>query len=342
MEIKKIYFDMDGVLADFARGVREICRLEPVSQNAKNNDSAKEDRMWNAIRDAGHFYDKLELMPGAKEMFDALYNRYGDKCEILTGIPKPKRGIDSAGDDKKAWVKRLLSDKIKVNIVYREEKARFCTGKDCILIDDFTKNIREWEAMGGTGILNNSAGETMAELEKLGILGKSNIVLIGMPASGKSTVGVILAKMLGKDFLDTDLVIQQREHALLCEIIEQRGVDAFLKSEEEAALSISPVNTVIATGGSVVYSEKAMQYLSGIATVIYLKADKDEITRRLRNIKERGVVLRDGENFDDMYDHRSVLYEKYADIVIEEDGSGIEGTIGKISLSCNRGRLGVG
>jgi shikimate kinase len=192
--------------------------------------------------------------------------------------------------------------------------------------------------MGGTGILNNSAGETMAELEKLGILGKSNIVLIGMPASGKSTVGVILAKMLGKDFLDTDLVIQQREHALLCEIIEQRGVDAFLKSEEKAALSVSPVNTVIATGGSVVYSEKAMQYLSGIATVIYLKADKDEITRRLRNIKERGVVLKDGENFDVMYDHRSVLYEKYADIEIEEDGSGIEGTIGKIILSCCKKR----
>ena len=169
MEIKKIYFDMDGVLADFARGVKEICGLEPISQNAKNNDSAEEDRMWNAIRDAGHFYDKLELMPGAKEMFDALYLRYGDRCEILTGIPKPKRGIDSAGDDKKAWVKRLLSKDIKVNIVYREEKARFCTGKDCILIDDFDKNIREWEAMGGTGIMNVTADESMAELKKLGI-----------------------------------------------------------------------------------------------------------------------------------------------------------------------------
>ena len=330
MEIKKIYFDMDGVLADFARGVKEICGLEPISQNAKNNDSAEEDRMWNAIRDAGHFYDKLELMPGAKEMFDALYLRYGDRCEILTGIPKPKRGIDSAGDDKKAWVRRLLSKDIKVNIVYREEKARFCTGKDCILIDDFDKNIREWEAMGGTGIMNVTADESMAELKKLGIIGKSNIVLIGMPASGKSTVGVILAKMLGMDFLDTDLVIQQREHALLCEIIEQRGVESFLKCEESAVLSVCPVKTVIATGGSVVYSEKAMQHLADIATIVYLKAGKDEIVRRLRNIKERGVVLKDGEQFDDMYDHRSVLYGKYADIVIDESGSDIEGTIEKI------------
>ena len=333
MKVKKIYFDMDGVLADFGRGVRELCGLEPISQGAKNNDSAEEDRMWNAIKDSGHFYDKLELMPGAKELFDAIYKRYGDKCEILTGIPKPKRGIDSAGDDKKAWVKRLLSKDIKVNIVYREEKARFCTGKDCILIDDFDKNIREWEAMGGTGVLSICANETCTELEKLGIIGKSNIVLIGMPASGKSTVGVILAKILGKSFLDTDLVIQQRESALLCEIIEKSGVDGFLNAEEKAVLSISPYNTVIATGGSVVYSDKAMRHLSEIATVIYLKVSKEEISHRLRNIRERGVVLKDGESFDDMYDHRSVLYEKYADIVIEEDGSDIEETIVKIQNS---------
>lgn len=169
MTVKKIYFDMDGVLADFERGVKEICGLEPISQNVKNNDSAKENEMWEAIRAAGHFYDRLELMPGAKEMFDAVYGKYGDKCEILTGIPKPKRGIDSAADDKKAWVKRLLSKDIKVNIVYREEKPRFCTGKDCILIDDFEKNIREWETIGGTGILNKSAAETMDKLRKLGM-----------------------------------------------------------------------------------------------------------------------------------------------------------------------------
>ena len=86
MKVKKIYFDMDGVLADFERGVREICCLEPIPQDAKNNDSQAEVEMWEAIRKAGNFYDRLELMPGAKEMFDAVYGKYGDKCEILTGI----------------------------------------------------------------------------------------------------------------------------------------------------------------------------------------------------------------------------------------------------------------
>ena len=170
MEVKKIYFDMDGVLADFERGVRELCGLEPISQNVKDNDSTEEDNMWRAIKEVGHFYNKLEFMPGAKEMFDAVYGRYGDKCEILTGIPKPKRGIESSGEDKKAWMKRLLSSDIKVNIVYREEKQRFCTGKDCILIDDLEKNIKEWEAMRGTGVLNITAPKTLERLKELGIL----------------------------------------------------------------------------------------------------------------------------------------------------------------------------
>ena len=170
MKIKKIYFDMDGVLADFERGVKEICGLEPISQNAKNNDSSAECEMWEAIRKTGNFYDRLELMPGAKEMFDSVYEKYGDKCEILTGIPKPKRGIITAGDDKKTWVKRLLSKDIKVNIVYREEKPQYCTGKECVLIDDFEKNIKEWEAIGGTGILNRSAADTVAKLKELGVI----------------------------------------------------------------------------------------------------------------------------------------------------------------------------
>ncbi|MCR5206533.1 MAG: hypothetical protein K6E47_16010 [Lachnospiraceae bacterium] len=170
MEVRKIYFDMDGVLADFERGVKELCGLEPIDQNADSKSQSAEDEMWKAIKDVGHFYDKLEFMPGAKEMFDAVYGRYGDRCEILTGIPKPKRGIESAGDDKKAWVKRLLSKDIKVNIVYREEKQKFCTGKDCILIDDFEKNIKEWEAMGGTGILNKNAYESIAKLKKMGLI----------------------------------------------------------------------------------------------------------------------------------------------------------------------------
>ena len=159
---------------------------------------------------------------------------------------------------------------------------------------------------------------------------KTNIVLIGMPASGKSTVGVILAKVLGKKFIDTDLVIQLREDALLADIIKEKGVEGFMKSEEEAILSVGENNTVIATGGSAVYGEKAMEHLKENGIVIYLKVEKDELFKRLKNIKERGVVLKQGETLEEMYDNRSVLYEKYADIVIEERDSTIEETIEKI------------
>lgn len=168
--VEKIYFDMDGVLADFERGVIEICGLTPPSQNAKHRKPGEDDGMWEKIRQVTHFYDYLELMPGAKEMFDAVYNRYSDKCEILTGIPKERRGIIHASEDKIKWVKRLLSDEIKVNIVYREDKPRYCTGDSCVLIDDMERNIREWKELGGTGILNVSAGDTMEQLRELRII----------------------------------------------------------------------------------------------------------------------------------------------------------------------------
>ena len=155
----------------------------------------------------------------------------------------------------------------------------------------------------------------------------NNIVLIGMPASGKSTVGVILAKILGMSFLDTDLLIQQREGMLLRDIIEQRGVEAFLQCEEEVLLSVDTENTVIATGGSAVYSESAMNTFHRAGTICYLKVERDELFRRLKNIRERGVVLRSGENLEEMYENRSRLYEKYADLVIPEEGSTIEETV---------------
>ncbi len=170
MNIEKIYFDMDGVLADFDRGVIELCGLTPLSQNSGECDKEKDDAMWAEIKKVEHFYDVLELMPGAKEMFDALRDKYGDKCEILTGIPKPKRGITDAAEDKIRWVRRLLSEDIVVNIVFSEEKPRYCTGKDCILIDDRVDNVRDWNEMGGTGILHVSAAETMEKLKSIGVL----------------------------------------------------------------------------------------------------------------------------------------------------------------------------
>ena len=168
MTVEKVYFDMDGVLADFDRGVRELCGMEAQDQGMRS--PAMDDLMWKEIKKIDHFYDRLELMPGAKEMFDAVYRACGDRCEILTGIPKERRGILTAAEDKKNWMKRILSDRIKVNICYRAEKILKCTGPGTILIDDLKKNIDEWREAGGTGILHRSAEETMNELKKLGVI----------------------------------------------------------------------------------------------------------------------------------------------------------------------------
>ena len=169
MDIKKIYFDMDGVLADFDRGVRELCNMDPLPQS-EDQPVGYDDELWSKVREAGHFYDKLEIIPGSKELFDYVYNKYGDKCEILTGVPKPRRDITTAGDDKISWVRRLLSKNIKVNIVWREDKPDYCTGKDCILIDDYELNIREWENCGGTGLLFTDAFNVLKMIKELEIM----------------------------------------------------------------------------------------------------------------------------------------------------------------------------
>ena len=156
--IKKIYFDMDGVLADFDGGVTKLCGLRPIKQG-EHRSKEEDDLMWGKIREVDHFYDKLEPMPGAVELFHEIYEKFGDKCEILTGIQKPKRGILTAGEDKISWAHRILTPELIVNIVYREEKKNYCTGEDCILIDDLESNIEDWKNHGGTGILYVSMGE---------------------------------------------------------------------------------------------------------------------------------------------------------------------------------------
>ncbi|MBR4759238.1 MAG: shikimate kinase [Lachnospiraceae bacterium] len=156
---------------------------------------------------------------------------------------------------------------------------------------------------------------------------RDNVILIGMPASGKSTVGVILAKILGLDFVDTDIVIQQREGARLQEIIESRGIDGFLQCEEAAVLGLAVSNTVVATGGSVVYSDAAMKHLAAGGSVVYLKVGFEDLKKRLKDIKERGVVLRPDESIETMYKTRTALYEKYADLTVAEEGSSIEDTV---------------
>ena len=159
---------------------------------------------------------------------------------------------------------------------------------------------------------------------------KSNIVLIGMPGVGKSTIGVILAKIIGYHFLDSDLVIQEREQRLLHQIISQEGTEGFLKIENEVNASLNVERTIIATGGSAVYGKEAMEHLKEIGEVVYLKADYPTIKKRLGNLKTRGVALKEGQTLKDLYEERCALYEKYADVVVDEQGLGTEETIGAV------------
>ena len=156
---------------------------------------------------------------------------------------------------------------------------------------------------------------------------RNNIVLIGMPGVGKSTVGVILAKVLGYQFVDSDLVIQKEEGKLLKEIIAEVGPEGFIEVENRINAALEVENSVIATGGSVVYGAEAMAHLKEIGTVVYLALPYEEISKRLRDIKGRGVVLRDGQTLKDLYEERTVLYEKYADVQIDETGLNVEETI---------------
>lgn len=165
---------------------------------------------------------------------------------------------------------------------------------------------------------------------------KDNIVLIGMPGVGKSTVGVILAKMIGYQFTDADLLIQKQEGKLLHEIIAEKGTDGFIEIEERVNASIEASHTIIATGGSVVYGKKAMEHLSCIGTVVYLKVPYDTLEKRLEDIKGRGVVLKQGQTLRTLYDERTPLYEKYADIEISEDGLNVEQTVEKLLERLNK------
>lgn len=154
-----------------------------------------------------------------------------------------------------------------------------------------------------------------------------NIVLIGMPASGKSTVGVILAKLLGYDFIDADLLIQRREGRLLSEIIRDEGLDGFLAIENDVCRCINASHAVIATGGSAVYGEEAMRHLGEIGWIVWLNADFETIRGRLSDIRGRGVVLRDGQTLEALYEERAILYRRWADLTVNEDGQGLEATV---------------
>ena len=156
---------------------------------------------------------------------------------------------------------------------------------------------------------------------------QENVILIGMSGAGKSTLGVLLAKALGKSFIDTDILIQQHSGKLLQEIIDTDGVDRFMSLEEEILSSLSVRNTVIATGGSAVYSEKAMQALCKSGTVIYLRVGFDELAQRVTNITTRGIVFKGNGGLLSVYQERLPLYERYADITLDSTHQGIEESV---------------
>ena len=160
---------------------------------------------------------------------------------------------------------------------------------------------------------------------------KNNIILIGMPTSGKSTIGVILAKILGYRFIDADIVIQEKEGRKLSRIIAEDGVDGFIDIENRINSEINADKTVIATGGSVVYGKEAMEHYKEIGTIVYLKVSFETLKKRLHHAKQRGVVMKDGQTLKSLYEERKALYEQYADITVDEGRDSLEKVIEKVS-----------
>ncbi|MDD2978935.1 MAG: shikimate kinase [Hespellia sp.] len=154
-----------------------------------------------------------------------------------------------------------------------------------------------------------------------------NVIFIGMPAVGKSTVGVVVAKRLGYEFIDTDLLIQKQEGRLLKEIIAEEGNDGFLAIENQVNRDLDVTHAVISPGGSVVYCKEAMEHYKSIGTIVYLKASYRALKRRIGNPRKRGVVLKKGQTFKALYEERTKLFEEYADVTICEDECKIEQTI---------------
>ena len=165
----------------------------------------------------------------------------------------------------------------------------------------------------------------------------NNVTLIGMPGAGKSTLGVVLAKILGYEFLDSDLLIQKTEKRRLYEIIDQEGTEGFKAIENRVNASIQTDRTVIATGGSVVYCSEAMEHLKSIGKVVYLKISLESLAKRLGNLEKRGVLLKEGQTLKSLYEERTPLFEKYADFVVDEEGKDLEASLQAVLETLSKG-----
>lgn len=162
---------------------------------------------------------------------------------------------------------------------------------------------------------------------------KNNVILIGMPGAGKSTIGVVLAKALGYRFLDSDILIQETEGKLLSEIIKEKGPDGFNETENRINSSIQCEKTVIATGGSAIYGKEAMEHFREMGTVVYIKLSVDRIEKRIGDIEERGISIKDGQTLKDLYEERRPLYEKYAHVIVSTDGLSIRESVMRVKSS---------
>lgn len=160
-----------------------------------------------------------------------------------------------------------------------------------------------------------------------------NIILIGMPGSGKSTVGVVLAKALGMKFLDVDLLIQEREGALLQELIDARGVERFLDLERDAICSLDCRGTVAAPGGSCVCREESAAHMRRLGTVVYLELSLPDVEGRIRNLSSRGIALSPGQTLADVYQYRAPLYERCAHITVPAGGQSLADTVEAIKCA---------
>ncbi|MBW2660022.1 MAG: shikimate kinase [Deltaproteobacteria bacterium] len=166
---------------------------------------------------------------------------------------------------------------------------------------------------------------------------KRNIILIGMPGAGKSTVGVILAKRIGLHFIDTDLIIQAREKCRLQQIIDAQGLENFRKVEEQMLLNLHPEHSVIATGGSVIYCEKGLEALGKTGILIYIQVPLTALQKRIADMGQRGLVMNKKQTFEQLYQERTPLYEKFAELTISGEGINAEQVAGKIEKEiCRR------
>jgi shikimate kinase len=162
---------------------------------------------------------------------------------------------------------------------------------------------------------------------------KRGVILIGMPGSGKSTVGVLLAKALSRPFIDTDLIIQAVQGMRLQDLINSKGLDAFLAIEETCIAGIQVGEAVVSTGGSVPLRERAMHFLKNEGIAVHLELPLDELRRRITNMDSRGIALAPGQSFDELYDERMPLYKKYADLTVNCDGLDHEGAVAAVQAA---------